>query len=84
MYKDYFPTLLGNSGELHWYELDFKDDELEKRYRMSNESDEMKNSKYFSFVLTITYLLFFGINLMWNNMKLVRTAYIILGALYPA
>jgi len=81
MYKDYFPNLLGISGDLHWYELDFVDDEFEELYRISNQSEEDKNSKYFTFVVTIHYILSIGVNILLNGMKLVRTGYILIGGI---
>jgi signal transduction histidine kinase len=81
MYKEYFTNLLGTSDELNWYELDFVDEEFEELYRISNQSEEDRNSKYFSFVVIIHYILSIGVNILLNGMKLVRTGYILIGGI---
>ncbi len=59
MFKDYFQDLFTDSCDLHWYELDFVDTNLEDLYRKSMFLEEVRHSKNFSIVVVLLYTIFF-------------------------
>ena len=81
MFKDYFQNLLEFSGDLHWYELDFVDYGIEELYRLSNLSDEERNSKNFSIIVILFNIMIIGVNTVYNDRKISRSGYVLIGGI---
>jgi signal transduction histidine kinase/CheY-like chemotaxis protein len=81
MFRGYFSNLLEISEKMDWYENDFKDSELEFKYKSTNQDSELKKSKIYYLLICISYGSSTILNLRRNDYKFVRSTYVLLIAL---
>ena len=76
--KDYFSKLIGISKEIGGADMDFKDKNIEKKFKLLNLNEELNRSKKFSVYVAICYVISLAVNLQINNAKFVRSTYMLL------